>query len=118
MNYKRCKHSCDYVVRFSSTNKDNFGLIDQFFIYKSVIYVVLYELKCTPYDFFKDFIIAEELNDFDFNSFYYIITGKSKSRIIIDHRRLVNKCILFNIKKRDLASQTFLTDFIYDGEHD
>ena len=68
--------------------------------------------------FFEDFNIADELNDFDFNSFYYIITGRSKDPIIIDHRRHVNKCILFNIQKQNLASRTFLTDFIYDGEHD
>ena len=62
-NYKRCKQSCDYVVRFSATGKDNFGIIDQFFTYKSIIYVVLYKLRCNPYDFFKDFNIADELND-------------------------------------------------------
>ena len=114
--YTRCKKSCDYILRFNYLNsEENFGVIKEFFEVEKELYVVLNTYKVSVYDFFANFHINNRkvLDDFDFTKFYYKISERSNEQIVVKMSSVISKCVLVAVN-----GTSYLTDFLYDREHD
>ncbi len=115
-SYKRCKKSCDNIVRYqTASGNENFGVIKEFFEVESEIYVNLGRLELNTFDFFKDLTIKNRaiLDEFMFTKFYYIVVKQTDDENVVKMSSILNKCIMFNVNEK-----IYLTDFLYDREHD
>ena len=119
INYKfTVYHSELYtrIVRFNYMNSDeNFGVIKEFFEVEKELYVVLNTYETFVHDFFVDFRIKNRrvLDNFDFTKFYYKIAERRAEQIVVQMSSIISKCVLI-----DVNSKSYLTDFLYDREHD
>ncbi len=115
-NYKRCKKTCDYIVRFSYGGKsENFGIIKEFFELNGEQFAIINNYEVSTVDFFDSFIIKNRsiLDDFNFTKVYFSILSRSEEETVVKSLNIINKCVLIEIK-----GKTLLTDFLYDREHD
>lgn len=115
-NYTRCSASCDYYIKYAYGGIiDNFGIIENFFEFKNNLYVALRDFKCSSYDFFEGFTIEnrKELENENFFNLYFIILFKSQHIRVIKAANILNKCVVIKINSKE-----FITEFLYDREHD
>ncbi len=79
--------------------------------------MIFYELivKTFVHDFFVDFRIKNRrvLDNFDFTKFYFKIAERRAEQIVVKMSSIISKCVLI-----DVNSKSYLTDFLYDREHD
>ena len=79
------------------------------------MYVALRDFKCSSYDFFEGFTIEnrKELENEIFFNLYFIILFKSQHIRVIKAANILNKCVVIKINSKE-----FITEFLYDREHD
>ena len=82
------------------------------------IYAIINVIKCKPYDFFKDFTFNDELRNIkDFYKMYFLVNEHNKKRRVIKYKKILNKCVQLELKIEN-KTKVFLTDFLYEREHD
>ena len=79
------------------------------------MYIALRDFKCSSYDFFEGLTIEnrKELENENFFNLYFIILFKSQRIRVIKAANILNKCVVIKIN-----SKVFITEFLYDREHD
>jgi hypothetical protein len=114
--YTRCKKSCDYIVRYrTGSSHENFGAIKEFFECDAEIDANIYNFDISTFDLFENMNIKNRdfSKDFSFEKLYYVIIKQSLEESVINMSAIVNKCIILTVNNK-----TYLTDFLYDREHD
>ena len=91
-------------------NEENFAVINYFLRVNDSLYCVINDCHIEPCYFFGDISYDDELDNFDFNKLYYRLLDIKKKNLLIKADDIVNKCIL--------VRETFLTDFLFENEHD